>query len=134
MQKNNDTVVFTNGCFDIIHRGHLEILKFCKSLGKVIVGLNSDDSVRRLKGPSRPINDQHDRAFHLLSLKYVDEVFVFHEDDPYNLIKRIKPDYIVKGSDYSADSVIGKDLAKVIIFDQLNGYSTTKTIKDIIDR
>ncbi len=134
MQKHNEKIVFTNGCFDILHRGHLELLRYCSSIGRVIVGLNSDASVKRLKGCKRPINKENDRQFHLESLKYVDEVFIFHEDTPYNLIKRIKPHYIVKGGDYSADSVIGADLAKVLIFSHLNEYSTTKTIEDIANR
>ena len=134
MQKHNEKIVFTNGCFDILHRGHLELLRYCSSIGRVIVGLNSDASVKRLKGRKRPINKENDRQFHLESLKYVDEVFIFHEDTPYNLIKRIKPHYIVKGGDYSADSVIGADLAKVLIFSHLNEYSTTKTIEDIANR
>ena len=134
MQKHNEKIVFTNGCFDILHRGHLELLRYCSSIGRVIVGLNSDASVKRLKGCKRPINKENDRQFHLESLKYVDEVFIFHEDTPYNLIKRIKPHYIVKGGDYSADSVVGADLAKVLIFSHLNEYSTTKTIEDIANR
>ena len=134
MQKHNEKIVFTNGCFDILHRGHLELLRYCSSIGRVIVGLNSDASVKRLKGCRRPINKENDRQFHLESLKYVDEVFIFHEDTPYNLIKRIKPHYIVKGGDYSADSVVGADLAKVLIFSHLNEYSTTKTIEDIANR
>jgi len=127
-------VIFTNGCFDIIHRGHLELLKYCKSLGYVIVGLNSDSSVRRLKGCNRPINTQDDRKFLLNSLQYVDEVRLFDESTPYNLIKQIKPDIIVKGGDYDASSVVGADLADVKIFSFVNGYSTTRIIESIDNR
>ncbi len=127
-------VIFTNGCFDILHRGHLELLKYCKSLGLVIVGLNSDESVKRLKGSERPINSQDDRKFMLESCKFVDGVLVFDEDTPYNLIKKIKPDIIVKGGDYSSEDVVGNDLAEVKIFSYVDGYSTTKTIKSIANR
>ena len=129
------TKVFTNGCFDILHRGHIELLKYCKSIGdKVIVGLNSDESVKRLKGPQRPINQQEDRKFILLSLKYVDDVIIFDEETPYNLIKQLEPDIIVKGGDYSVDNVIGADLCEVKIFRYRDGYSTTKIIEDISNR
>jgi D-beta-D-heptose 7-phosphate kinase/D-beta-D-heptose 1-phosphate adenosyltransferase len=128
-------IVFTNGCFDIIHRGHLELLEHCFSLGsKVIVGLNSDDSVKRLKGNSRPINSEIDRKFHLESIKWVDEVCIFKEDTPYNLIQNLKPDIIVKGGDYSVEDVVGNDIAAVKIFKYVKGYSTTKTIKDFGNR
>jgi D-beta-D-heptose 7-phosphate kinase/D-beta-D-heptose 1-phosphate adenosyltransferase len=127
--------IFTNGCFDILHRGHIELLQFCKSYGRVIVGLNSDESVRRLKGSSRPIFKQKDRKFLLESCKYVDKVIVFDEDTPLDLIKEIKPDIIVKGGDYTEDQVVGKDLCKsVIIFNYLDGYSTTKIIESVSDR
>tara|TARA_Y100000310_G_scaffold299492_1_gene334379 strand:+ start:1002 stop:1415 length:414 start_codon:yes stop_codon:yes gene_type:complete len=128
-------IIFTNGCFDILHRGHASLLKFCKSLGdNVIVGLNSDDSVKRLKGTDRPINNQEDRKMLLESIRYVDEVIIFDEDTPYNLIKNIQPDIIVKGGDYSANEVVGKDIAQVIIFETIDGYSTGKTIKSSSNR
>lgn len=127
--------VFTNGCFDILHRGHLELLWFCRSLGDlVVVGINSDNSVRNLKGESRPINKAQDRKFFLESLSCVDEVIVFDEETPLELIKNVKPDIIVKGGDYSVEDVVGHNLAKVIIFDTVNGYSTTNIIKNISDR
>ncbi len=127
--------VFTNGCFDILHRGHLELLKYCSDIGDiVIVGINTDESIKRLKGLSRPINNQEDRKFMLESLKYVDKVYFFNEDTPYNLIKSTKPDIIVKGGDYIAKDVVGHDLCEVKIFEYIDGYSTTKKIKDIIDR
>ena len=117
--------VFTNGCFDILHRGHLELFKYCKSMGHVIVGLNSDDSVRRLKGTERPINTEKDRKFILESIKYIDEVLIFNEDTPYELIKHVKPSIIVKGGDYTESTVVGADLAEVKIFKFIDGYSTT---------
>lgn len=125
--------VFTNGCFDIIHIGHLKLLEFCKKQGNfVVVGINSDNSIKRLKGTDRPINNQNDRMEMLKSLKYVDEVVIFDEDTPYNLINLIKPDIIVKGGDYKKETVVGNDLAEVIIFDYLNGYSTTNIINKIL--
>ena len=127
--------VFTNGCFDIIHRGHLELLQYCKSIGsKVIVGLNSDKSIKRLKGNSRPINCQRDRKFLLESLIYVDDVIIFDQNTPYELIKRIKPDIIVKGGDYKIKNIVGNDISEVRIFKYVKGYSTTKTIQDITNR
>jgi D-beta-D-heptose 7-phosphate kinase/D-beta-D-heptose 1-phosphate adenosyltransferase len=129
------SLVFTNGCFDILHRGHVELLKFCKGSGNtVIVGLNSDESIKRLKGESRPINKQEDRKYILECLKFVDKVVVFNEDTPYNLIRQIKPDFIVKGGDYKPDKVVGNDLCEVVIFEYVKGFSTTKTIENIINR
>ena len=123
------TVVFTNGCFDILHRGHIELLKYCKSLGTVTVGINSDASVERLKGASRPYFSQQDRQFMLESCKYVDEVFIFEEDTPYTLINKIRPDLIVKGGDYSPEDVVGGDICLVKIFKYIDGYSTTSIIE-----
>ena len=129
------SVVFTNGCFDIIHRGHIELLRFCKESGDiVVVGLNDDDSVKRLKGDNRPYNSQNDRKFLLESLVFVDKVILFTEDTPYNLIKRLNPDLIVKGGDYSEDEIVGNDLCEVKIFRLIDGYSTTKTIQNISNR
>jgi D-beta-D-heptose 7-phosphate kinase/D-beta-D-heptose 1-phosphate adenosyltransferase len=128
------SVVFTNGCFDILHRGHVLLLKHCREkypAARVVVGINSDESVRRLKGESRPINCQEDRKLLLESIKYVDEVFVFDEDTPYNLIVKINPNVIVKGGDYSASEVVGNDICHVEIFNYVEGYSTTKTLQDI---
>lgn len=128
-------VIFTNGCFDIIHRGHIELLNYCFSLGdKVIVGLNSDNSIKKLKGNSRPINSQQDRKIILESIKYVHKVIVFNEDTPYNLIKDIEPDVIVKGGDYNPEDVVGRDLCEVKIFNYVDGYSTTKTIQSFTNR
>jgi rfaE bifunctional protein nucleotidyltransferase chain/domain len=128
-------IVFTNGCFDILHRGHLELLKYCKAIGdKVIVGLNSDTSVKDLKGTSRPINTETDRKFLLESLIYVDDVIIFDQNTPYELIKSIKPDIIVKGGDYKVEDVVGNNISEVRIFKYVKGYSTTKKIKDITNR
>ena len=123
-------VVFTNGCFDILHRGHVELLRFCSTLGtKVVVGLNSDASVKRLKGSSRPITNQQDRKLILESIRWVDEVIIFEEDTPLNLIKRIGPNIIVKGGDYDKDDVVGSECASVVLFNFIDGYSTTKIIQ-----
>ena len=125
----SDKTVFTNGCFDIIHRGHLELLKYCRDIGSyVIVGLNSDDSVKRLKGNERPYFNEQDRKFLLESLSCVDEVHIFDEDTPYNIISKLKPDIIVKGGDYVPSEVVGNDISDVIIFNFINGYSTTKIL------
>ncbi len=127
--------VFTNGCFDVLHRGHIELLKFCRGLGeKVVVGLNSDASIRKLKGAARPINKEEDRAFILEAMVYVDEVILFDEETPQTLIEKVMPDIIVKGGDYNSDTVVGKDLAEIMIFEYLDGYSTTKTLQDISNR
>ncbi len=121
--------VFTNGCFDILHRGHIEYLRQSKGLGDyLVVGLNSDASVRRLKGSSRPVNRQEDRRALLKALRCVDEVVVFDEDTPYELIKRLHPDIITKGGDYSPKDVVGNDLAKVVILPYLSSYSTTRIL------
>jgi len=123
------TVVFTNGCFDVFHRGHLEYLKQSKGLGDtLVVGLNSDASVRRLKGPTRPVNNETDRFLLLRALRFVDQVVLFDEDTPYELIKKVRPDIITKGGDYKPETVIGNDLAKVVILPYLDGYSTTRIL------
>jgi D-beta-D-heptose 7-phosphate kinase/D-beta-D-heptose 1-phosphate adenosyltransferase len=122
-------VIFTNGCFDILHRGHVEYLRKSRELGaRLIVGLNSDASVRRLKGDSRPINKQDDRKRVLESLDCVDEVIIFDEDTPRSLIERVKPDVITKGGDYRPKDVVGNDLASVVIVPLVEGYSTTKIV------
>ncbi len=122
-------IIFTNGCFDILHRGHFELLKYCKSLGTVVVGLNSDDSVRRLKGPDRPFFAESDREFALQSCQYVDKIHIFSEDTPYDLIKKVRPDIIVKGGDYKPEEVVGNDIAEVKIFKFVKGYSTTSVLE-----
>ena len=124
-------IIFTNGCFDIIHIGHVQLLEFCASLGTVVVGLNSDESVKRLKGSSRPINNENDRLSLLLAIKYVDEVVIFEEDTPYQLIKSLKPNIIVKGGDYETQDVVGSDLAEVRLFPYQKGHSTTEILRSL---
>ena len=128
-------LVFANGCFDIIHRGHIELLKYAKSCGdKLVVGLNSDESVRNLKGPTRPIQRQEDRKSILEAIRWVDEVIIFDEETPIKLINFLKPDIIVKGGDYKVSEVVGHKVATVKIFELLDGLSTTKAVKNISDR
>lgn len=126
-------IVFTNGCFDILHVGHVKYLQEARSFGDVLIlGLNADSSVRKLKGPSRPINNQEDRAYILASLESVDYVVIFEEETPYDLIKLIKPHVLVKGGDYVGKEVVGQDIAdelKLVQF--VDGKSTTNTIKRI---
>ena len=124
--------VFTNGCFDVLHRGHIELLSYCANIGEVLVGLNSDKSVKRLKGNDRPVNNEKDRKLILESIRYVNEVIIFEEDTPYELIKILKPDLIVKGGDYLPSDVVGYDLCEVRIFDTLNGYSSTSVINSLL--
>ncbi|BCD62725.1 D-beta-D-heptose 7-phosphate kinase / D-beta-D-heptose 1-phosphate adenosyltransferase [Nitratiruptor sp. YY08-26] len=132
-KKSGAKVVFTNGCFDILHLGHVKYLQKAKELGDIlIVGLNSDSSVKRLKGKSRPINPQYDRAYILASLEAVDYVVIFDEDTPYELIKKIEPDILVKGADYKDKEVVGSDIAKeTILIEFVDGKSTTKIIERI---
>ena len=126
-------IVFTNGCFDILHAGHVKYLEVAKSYGDVlIVGVNDDSSIKKLKGPTRPINNQDDRAYILASLESVDYVVIFEEDTPYELIKLIKPHTLVKGGDYEGKNVIGQDIANELKLVQfVDGKSTTNTIKRI---
>jgi D-beta-D-heptose 7-phosphate kinase/D-beta-D-heptose 1-phosphate adenosyltransferase len=125
-----ERIVFTNGCFYILHTGHFELLAEAKSLGgKLIVGINSDESVRRFKGPKRPINNVNKRKKQLELLPWVDEVIVFDEDTPYRLIKEVVPHVIVKGGDYTVEQVVGHDLADVHLVPTVEGYSTTKIIE-----
>ena len=127
-----DTVVFTNGVFDILHIGHLKLLRHAKTLGnRLIVGINSDSSVKRLKGDLRPINGEDTRKESLLELGFVDEVIVFEEDTPLEAITKLEPDIIVKGGDYTFDTVVGNHLAKVVIFPTVEGHSTTRMINDL---
>lgn len=127
----NEKIVFTNGCFDILHRGHFELLKYSSSLGRVVVGLNSDNSVRLNKGLGRPVNIFEDRKFALESCKYVSEVIGFDEETPINLISAIKPNFIVKGGDYIKDEIVGADLAEVRIFKLVAGISTSLLLSKI---
>ena len=132
-KKNGKKVVFTNGCFDILHVGHVKYLQIAKSFGDIlIVGLNSDESVSRLKGPTRPVNIAEDRAYLLAALEAVDFVVPFSEDTPLNLIKMIAPDILVKGGDYEGKSVVGTEFAgELKLVDFVDGKSTTKTIQKI---
>ncbi|MDA8860561.1 D-glycero-beta-D-manno-heptose 1-phosphate adenylyltransferase [Planktomarina temperata] len=137
MPKKKLIKVFTNGCFDILHIGHVEYLKAARKRGDyLIVGLNSDSSVRQLKGPLRPINSFIDRSSVLLALTCVDEVIEFDELTPINLIKRLKPDVLVKGGDYNAESVIGYDYVtsnggSVVVEKFIPGKSTSIIIEKI---
>ncbi len=126
-------IVFTNGCFDILHAGHVSILEFARRQGdELVVGLNSDASVRRLKGPSRPVNTQADRALVLAALESVSAVCIFTEDTPFNLIKRVCPDVLVKGGDYKPSEIVGREFAKKVVrFALLKGRSTTNIIKKV---
>lgn len=122
--------IFTNGVFDILHRGHLTLLKQARELGeKLVVGINSDASTKRLKGDSRPINTEQTRKEQLEILSWVDEVVVFDEDTPYELIKKLNPDMIVKGGDYTVDQVVGHDIVPVKIIPTVKGFSTTSIIE-----
>jgi len=134
-----EKIVFTNGCFDIVHRGHLEYLAQASNLGhKLIMGLNTDASVQRLKGPNRPINDEYSRALLLASLGFIDMVIFFDEETPYDLINFIQPDVLVKGSDYNAEDIVGYDIVKakggeIITLDFIEGFSSTGIINKIIN-
>ena len=125
-------IVFTNGVFDILHKGHFELLQYAASLGDMlVVGINTDASVKRLKGPTRPINDERARIDQLSILPWVDEVYTFEEDTPYELIKTVGPSVIVKGGDYTVEQVVGNDLAEVHIVPTVEGYSTSNIIANI---
>ncbi|MBT7611556.1 MAG: D-glycero-beta-D-manno-heptose 1-phosphate adenylyltransferase [Bacteriovoracaceae bacterium] len=133
-------IVFTNGCFDILHSGHISYLNEAKSLGDIlVVALNSDQSVKRLKGESRPINNEQDRKYVLENLKAIDRVFIFNEDTPLNLIKEISPQILVKGGDWTPDQIVGSDFVlknggEVQSLTFKNGYSTTSTIEKMADQ
>ena len=129
-RKAGKKVVFTNGCFDILHAGHVSVLEFSRAQGdELVVGLNSDASVRRLKGPARPVNPQGDRALVLAALESVSAVCIFEEDTPHNLIKTVRPDVLVKGGDYKKNEIVGSEFAgRVVRFPLLKGRSTTGII------
>ncbi len=130
-------IAFTNGCFDLLHLGHVDYLEKARALGdKLILGLNSDSSVSRFKGQNRPIQDQNSRARVLAALQFVDLVVFFNEDTPLNLITEIQPDILVKGSDYLAENIVGADVVKrnggvVKTIDFIPGYSTSKIVEKI---
>ena len=131
----DDKIVFTNGCFDILHRGHIEYLAKAASLGtKLVIGLNTVASVKRLKGDSRPINDENARALLLASLVFVDKVILFDTDTPRDLIDFVQPDVLVKGGDYKPEEIVGYDIVKakggeIVTLDFVEGYSTTSLIE-----
>lgn len=133
----SEKIVFTNGCFDILHRGHVEYLTKAAALGsKLVIGLNTDASVKRLKGESRPINDQEARAIILSSLIFTDRIIFFEEDTPLELIRYIQPDILVKGSDYKPEDIVGYDIVKakggeVITIDLTEGFSTTSILERV---
>jgi rfaE bifunctional protein nucleotidyltransferase chain/domain len=132
----NEHIVFTNGCFDVVHLGHLHYLAAASDLGtKLIIGLNSDDSVTRLKGPGRPINNETARSMVLAGFSFVDAVVLFAEDTPYNLIAQVKPHVLVKGSDYKKEEIVGYDIVtknggKVETITFVEGFSSTSIIKN----
>ncbi len=131
----NRGVVWTNGVFDILHTGHLKLLRHAATLGKkLIVGINSDNSVKRLKGETRPINDEFKRKEQLEQLGFIDEVVIFDGDTPIDEITKIRPDIIVKGGDYTVETVVGHKIAKVEIFPIVEGYSTTETIEKLNEK
>lgn len=140
LKANSDKrIVFTNGCFDILHRGHVTYLSEARKLGDLlVVGLNADASVKRLKGPERPINNENDRQYVLSQLKAVDFVEIFTEDTPLNLIMKVNPKILVKGGDWKIDQIVGaneviKNGGDVFSLNFVDGYSTTNLINKIQD-
>jgi D-beta-D-heptose 7-phosphate kinase/D-beta-D-heptose 1-phosphate adenosyltransferase len=137
-RRQKKKIVFTNGCFDVLHRGHIEYLQFCRQQGDVVVvGLNSDSSVKIIKGPDRPINNEHDRAYLLAVLEMVDYITIFTEPDPLNLIKKVRPDVLVKGEDWAAKGVIGREFVeshggKVALAPLVQNKSSSATIEKIM--
>ncbi len=131
LRRRGRVVVFTNGCFDILHAGHIYLLKEARKLGDFLfVGLNTDESVRRLKGPGRPINPLWARAQVLASVRWVDAVVPFPEDTPWELIKALRPHVLVKGSDYKPEEVVGRELVeRLVLVPLLKGLSTTAIVK-----
>lgn len=136
-QNQGEKLVFTNGCFDLLHLGHVDYLEKARNLGdRLVIGLNTDDSVSRFKGPERPLQDQTSRARVLAALQFVDAVVFFNEDTPLNLISELLPNVLVKGSDYLAENIVGADVVKkaggkVETIDFVPGYSTTRIVEKI---
>lgn len=130
-------IVFTNGCFDILHRGHVEYLYQASLQGdRLILGLNTDASISRIKGPDRPINNQDARAIVLAALEFIDTIVLFDEDTPYELIKTVKPNVLVKGDDYKPEEIVGYDIVhsnggKVVTVPMVEGFSTTSTLSKL---
>ena len=137
VRKANNKIVFTNGCFDLFHKGHRDLIKKSFSFGDtLIVGLNSDDSVKRLKGEDRPIQNEVERKTALLNTGYVNEVYIFDDDTPLELISLIKPDTLVKGGDYTPNEIVGYEEVtnsggEIKIVPLTPGYSTTSTIENM---
>ncbi len=133
----NKKIVFTNGCFDILHRGHVEYLAKAAELGEILViGMNTDASVQKIKGPGRPVNSEHARADVLAAIGFVDAVIFFDEETPYELIKKVEPNVLVKGSDYEINDIVGHDIVesyggRIITIPLVDGYSTTSIIDKI---
>jgi D-glycero-beta-D-manno-heptose 1-phosphate adenylyltransferase len=135
--KKKGKVVFTNGCFDILHLGHIDYLEKARNLGeKLIVGLNTDKSIGRIKGPERPITDENSRARIIAALEFIDAVILFDEETPYDLISYLKPDILVKGDDYTVENIVGADVViqnggTVETISLVKGYSTSNIISKI---
>ena len=140
VKREGKKVVFTNGCFDILHRGHIDYLEKAKKLGHIlIVGLNSDESVKKIKGENRPIVPQDDRALVLSALNCVDYICIFDQETPEELIKELIPDVLVKGGDWEKENIVGRKIVeenggKVLTLPEVEGRSTQKIIQTIIDR
>jgi D-beta-D-heptose 7-phosphate kinase/D-beta-D-heptose 1-phosphate adenosyltransferase len=140
LKKEGTRVVFTNGCFDLIHAGHTRLLKAARSMGDVLVAaLNTDESIRRLKGDKRPLLDQKQRGMIVSSFSSVDFVTFFEEDTPEEILRQIQPDVLVKGGEYSMDEVVGRQQiwdkgGQVTVITPLAGHSTTNVIHEILDR
>ena len=136
-RKSGEKIVFTNGCFDIIHRGHIEVLARSADLGnKLIVGLNSDSSIQKLKGKDRPIIDENSRAILLAGLDFIDAIILFSEETPLNLITTLKPDILAKGGDYKINTIVGYEIiqkngGEVILVPFVDGFSSTNLINKI---
>tara|TARA_B100000287_G_C20490614_1_gene724924 strand:- start:372 stop:863 length:492 start_codon:yes stop_codon:yes gene_type:complete len=136
-KENGHKIVFTNGCFDIMHKGHIEVLSKSSDLGdKLIIGLNSDSSVQKLKGNSRPIIDENSRAIALAALSFVDAIVLFSEDTPINLINTLTPDILAKGGDYKIRTIVGHEIVQknggeVILIPFVDGFSSTNIINKI---
>ena len=137
-EKKGNKIIFTNGCFDIIHQGHIDYLAKAKDLGDIlIIGLNTDKSVSEIKGKNRPIQDQKSRAVILASMQFVDSIVYFSDPTPYELIKAIQPDILVKGADYKPEEIVGYDIVKakggeIKTLKFLEGYSTSAIEKKIL--
>lgn len=138
-REENQKIVFTNGCFDLLHLGHVDYLAKAKDLGdRLIIGVNTDSSVKRLKGENRPLQDENSRLHILAALHSVDAVVLFDDDTPYELIKKIQPDILVKGADYKIENIVGYDIVtsrggSVKTIEFIEGYSTTKIEQRILN-